>query len=152
VGPTLSEKLLSATGNAAKLNPRAARFFALGMEEADQLKRFLNFFLALEIETHAVFGRIDHRAQAAQLLSGTSSPSSSTIGLIGLQVESLKSLVDRFVWCASCVWTDLAEADIALFKDLKSARDEIAHGRASETPPGFARSAEILAQKILWRW
>lgn len=151
-GATLSGKLVSATKKAPKLSPRAARFFALGMGEGDPLKRFLYFFLALEVETHAVFGRIDHQAQTTQLLSGGESPSSSaTLSLIGLQVAKLKNLFDRFVWCASCVWTDLAEADIALFKDLKSARDEIAHGQASEPPPGFARSAEILAQKILWR-
>lgn len=151
-GTTLSGKLFSATEKAAKLNPRTAKFFALGMEESDPLKRFLNFFLALEVETHAVFGRIDHQAQATQLLSGGESPSfSATLSLIGLQVANLKNLFDRFVWCASCVWTDLSEADITLFKDLKAARDEIAHGRASEPPSGFARSAEIFAQKILWR-
>lgn len=151
-GALLSGKLFSATDKAPKLNQRTARFFALGMEESDPLKRFLNFFLALEVETHAVFGRIDHQAQATQLLSGAGAQSSTaTLSLIGLQVANLKNLFDRFVWCASCVWTDLAETDIALFKELKSARDEIAHGRASEPPPGFARSAEILAQKILWR-
>ncbi len=151
-GALLSGKLFSATDKAPKLNQRTARFFALGMEESDPLKRFLNFFLALEVETYAVFGRIDHQAQATQLLSRAGAQSSTaTLSLIGLQVANLKNLFDRFVWCASCVWTDLAETDIALFKELKSARDEIAHGRASEPPPGFARSAEILAQKILWR-
>lgn len=148
---TLSNRLSDVVKRAPKLNQRAARFFALGLAEDDQLKRFLYFFLALEVETHAVFGRIDHQAQTAQLLSGTASPSATTLNLVRCQVAALKNLFDRFVWCTACTWTDLTEADIALFKELKSARDAIAHGRASEPPLGFARSAESLARKVLWR-
>lgn len=45
--------------SAPRINIKAARFFSLGMAE-DDLKKFLYFFLALEVETHAVFGRIIH--------------------------------------------------------------------------------------------
>ncbi|MCQ1548740.1 MAG: hypothetical protein NOF05_07950 [Candidatus Accumulibacter phosphatis] len=145
----LCQKLVDATAKAPALNQRAARFFALGVGEDDQLKRFLYFFLALEVETHAVFGRIDHETQTTTLLSGVTS--TSTAKLIEAQVASLGNLFDRFVWCAACIWRDLAEEDITLFKELKGARDAIAHGRESEPPAGFARSAEILAYKILWR-
>lgn len=148
---TLSNKLADVVARAPKLNQRAARFFALGLAEDDQLKRFLYFFLALEVETHAVFGRIDHQAHTARLLSGATSPSTATMNLIGIQVAALTNLFDRFAWCSTCTWTDLTDADIALFKELKSARDAIAHGRASEPPAGSARSAEGLARKLLWR-
>ena len=37
---------------ATTLHERAAKFFALGTAENDQLKRFLYFFLSLEVETH----------------------------------------------------------------------------------------------------
>lgn len=131
---TLSNRLSDVVKRAPKLNQRAARFFTLGVGEDDQLKRFLYFFLALEVETHAVFGRIDHQAQTTQLLSGTASPAATTLSLVGSQVAALTNLFDRFVWCAACTWTDLTEADIALFKELKTARDAIAHGRASEPP------------------
>jgi hypothetical protein len=150
-GTTLAGKLSEATEKAPRLNSRAARFFELGMGEDDQLKRFLYFFLAIEVETHAVFGRIDHQSQTTQLLRTELPPSPATLKLFSLKVAELKNLFDRFVWCASCVWTNLAEPDVALFKDLKAARDAIAHGKASEPPFGFARSAETLAQKILWR-
>ena len=145
----LSTRLSEVVGRAPTLNQRAARFFALGLAEDDQLKRFLYFFLALEVETHAVFGRIDHQAQAARLLSGTTLPSTTTLNLIGAQVTALTSLFDRFAWCSACTWTDLQEADIALFKKLKAARDAIAHGRASEPPADYASSAEVLARKLL---
>jgi hypothetical protein len=148
---TLKKELSDVVKRAPKLNQRAARFFTLGVGEDDHLKRFLYFFLALEVETHAVFGRIDHQAQISQLFSGAVLQGATTLNLVGSQVAALTNLFDRFVWCAACTWTGLPEADIALFKELKTARDAIAHGRASEPPLGFARSAEILAQKILWR-
>ena len=150
-GTILASKLSDATTKAPKLNQRAARFFALGAGEDDELKRFLYFFLALEVETHAVFGRIDHLSQTARLLAGMSSPSATTLSLLSSQVATLGNLFDRFVWCAACTWTELTETDTELFKKLKSARDAIAHGRESEPPTGCARSAEILARKILWR-
>ena len=148
--PQLEEKLSLARSLTSSLNHKAARFFALGLAEDDQLKRFLDFFLALEVETHATFGRIDHAASLARLLDRKTERSQSASGLIGRQVEGLKNLYDRFVWCAACVWLKLSDGDIAQFKALKGARDDIAHGSASEPPVGFAMQAELLAHKVLW--
>lgn len=145
----LAEKLQAVTLLASAINQKASRFFALGLAEEDQLKRFLYFFLALEIETHAVFGRIDHAAGLKKMLNETSAYSQSTTQLLRTQVHHLKNLYDRFVWCAACVWIKLDESDIAQFKALKLARDDIAHGSASEPPHGFARHAELLAHKVL---
>lgn len=147
----LTEKLELATALASTLNQKASRFFALGLAEEDQLKRFLYFFLALEVETHAVFSHIDHPAALKKLFGGAASSGEATTKLIQNQVKSLKNLYDRFVWCAACAWPKLGDDDIAQFKKLKSARDDIAHGSASEPPPGFARLAELLAHKVLWR-
>lgn len=146
----LAEKLDLATNLASTLNPKAARFFALGLAEEDQLKRFLYFFLALEIQTHAIFGCIDHAAALSKLLDGALLGGQSTAKLFQKQVDGLKNLYDRFVWCATCAWHNLNEGDIAQFKLLKTARDDIAHGSASEPPLGFARHAELLAHKVLW--
>lgn len=146
----LAGKLADVATKAPRLNQRAAKFFALGIGEGDQLKKFLYFFLALEIEANAVFKRINHEAQAIKLLSGTSSPSTVTVNLLKNQMKSLNNIFDKFVWCAVCVWTNLNEQDVSLFMELKKARDDIAHGDASEPPAGFANSAELLAQKVLW--
>jgi hypothetical protein len=139
-------------GRAPTLHQRAARYFALGTAEDDQLKKFLFFFLSLEVETHAVFGRIDHarKLRGNLLRDGARAPRPSAIELITRDVSKWDNLFDRFVWCATCVWCGLADDDIRLFKDLKSTRDAIAHGRASEPPAGFARQAELLAHKVLW--
>ena len=150
---TVGDKIESSVAKAPKLHQRAANYFALGCAENDQLKRFLYFFLSLEVETHAVFGRISDRANTASLLP-VGSPGSrlpSSVELLVSKVTALDNLFDRFVWCANTFWTHLAEDDVALFKKLKGARDAIAHGRESEPPAGFARSAELLAHKVLWR-
>ena len=148
--PQLAEKLNLAKSLTTTLNPKASRFFALGLAEEDQLKRFLYFFLALEVETHATFGRIDHAANLARLLNDKTARTQSTTKLLSAQVDNLKNLHDRFVWCATCILHVLDDADISQFKALKAARDDIAHGSASEPPLGFARQAELLAHKILW--
>ena len=149
--PQLAEKLDVAKNLTLELNPKASRFFALGLAEEDQLKRFLYFFLAIEVETHAVFGRIDHIAAIKSLFDGAPVLGESAAKLLLAQVDGLRNLYDRFVWCASCAWPKLDESDLVQFKALKGARDDIAHGSASEPPPGFARQVERLAHKVLWR-
>lgn len=146
----LIESLASATARAPQINQRAAKFFWLGAGENDHVKRFLYFFLAIEVQTHAVFTRLDHEVKVADLLSGAKNLLPDAIALVRTQVASLTNLFDRFIWCTSCAWSHLTEADVALFKELKDARDAIAHGRASEPPAGFPRSAQLLAHKILW--
>lgn len=146
----LANKLEQAVNLAPILNPKASRFFALGLGEDDELRKFLYFFLALEVETHAVFGRIDHSVSLRKLLNSGAPLGQSTVLLLQRQVDQLKNLHDRFVWCAASVWTNLHDDDIAQFKRLKQARDDIAHGSSSEPPAGFARLAEQLAHKLLW--
>lgn len=146
------EALDASVKRAPKLHQRAANYFSLGTAEDDQLKKFLYFFLSLEVETHAVFGRIDHarKLQGQVLRSGARAPRLSAAALITRDIAKWGNLFDRFVWCATCSWPGLADEDIKLFKELKSARDAIAHGQESVPPAGFARKAELLAHKILW--
>lgn len=146
----LIDALAISTARAPKLNQRAAKFFWLGAGESDNVKRFLYFFLTLEVQTHAVFTRLDHEVKVANLLSDANGLLPDTIALVRTQVASLTNLFDRFVWCTGCAWPQVTEADVALFKKLKDARDAIAHGRASDAPPGFPRSAQLLARKVLW--
>ncbi len=128
-----------------------SRLFSLGLGEEDEFKKFLYFFLALEIETHAVFGRIDHPTALNELFRGAARTRESTLLLLQRQADQLRNLYDRFVWCAASVWKNLRDEDVAQFKSLKQARDDIAHGTISEPPQGFARQAEQLAHKVLWQ-
>ena len=137
------EVLATAVERTPTLNHSAAKYFALGIAEDDQLKRFLYFFLSLEVETHAVFSQIDHATSLGNQIfrDGVSVPRPSTAELITRDVSKWVNLFDRFVWCTTCSWPNLVDDDVTLFKNLKKARDAIAHGRASEPPADFARKA-----------
>lgn len=148
---SLSGALQAVSERASHLNKRAASFFALGVGEVDELKKFLYFFLSLEIETHAAFGRIKHRAFLESAVAERQSARAAAIALLERQVSGLGNLLDRFAWCAASSWPHLSDKDVETFKLLKEARDAIAHGRASEPPRGFARNAELLAHKVLWQ-
>lgn len=148
--PLLFEKLEAARKLTSSPNAKVSRFYALGVAEEDQLKRFLYFFLALEVETHAAYGRIDHSAELSKLLNGDIAHGHSATQFLQAQVGSLRNLYDRFIWCATCVWSQLNDTDIYQFKLLKGARDDIAHGSASEPPVGFSLQAQLLAHKVLW--
>src|SRR5205823_890913 len=130
---------------APQLNTKAARFFALGLGEEDELKKFLYFFLALEVQTHAAFGRIDHALALQKLLDRAAPPKPSAVALLQRQADQLRNLFDRFVWCAACAWPGVDDVDVEQFKKLKTARDDIAHGSVSEPPSGYARLAQQLA-------
>ena len=132
-----------------QLNPKAARFFALGLGEDDELKKFLYFFLTLEVQTHAAFARIDHAGAFQKLLDPASPSNPSVVALLQRQADQLRNLFDRFVWCTACAWSGIDDADVEQFKRLKSARDDIAHGSVHAPPSGYARLAEQLALKVL---
>lgn len=134
---------------APRVNGKAARFFMLGMAEEDDLKKFLYFFLALEVETHAIFGRIDQARAVQQLLDPASTPLPAALALLKRQTDQIRNLFDRFVWNAACAWIGITEADVQCFKELKTARDDIAHGTLTEPPSGYARKAQDLARKVL---
>lgn len=133
---------------ATQINPRVARFFHLALQEDDLLKRFLYFFLSIEIETHAVYSSIDHFAHIASLVNNPSRIRTSTIEYFENQRERCTTLKDRFVWCAFCVWTHLNDSDIDEFRRLKKIRDDIAHGSIAAPPADSVRAAEKLAAKL----
>ena len=134
---------------APSINHKAAKFYALGMHESDELKQFLYYFLAIEISVHAAFKQVDHHAAVSQLMSATQSTARSAIELIQRQTSSLNRLSDRFAWCACINWAEIGEDEIELFKKLKLVRDQIAHGTKFAPPSGYARMAQELAKKIL---
>ena len=132
-----------------RINIKAARFFMLGLAEEVDLKKFLYFFLALEIETHAVFGSIDQGRALQQLLDPALTPLPAVLVLLKRQTDQIRNLFDRFVWNAACAWTGVTEADVQQFKQLKTARDDIAHGTLTEPPGGYSGQAQQLARKLL---
>jgi hypothetical protein len=145
----IKDKLTESMRRAKALNPKSSKLFALGVGEKEEYKKFMYFFLALEVETHLAFGRIDHAGSVDSMLDASPMKRQFTMGLLKRQAEQLRSLGDRFIWCATFVWTNLLDEDVDQFKKLKDVRDGIAHGRLPEPPAGFSLIAEKLAQKIM---
>jgi hypothetical protein len=133
---------------ASELDPKVAKFFTRGSEEGDPLKRFLFFFLAIEIETHAVFQSIDHIAHMKEFASRSEGIRESALRFLGSQPEKWTGVADRFVWAAMCAWTHLDDSDINTFKRLKRIRNDIAHGSIDVPPSDAVAAVERLALKL----
>lgn len=144
----VEERLASGVNLASTMNPKVARFFQLGLNDDDPLKKFLYFFLAIEIETHATFGKIDHAKNFSLLITAPQRVTVSTHEFFNGHRQRWTNLRDRFVWCTLCIWTHMDDADIEEFVRLKKIRDEIAHG-STATPPQWAVSGvQRLATKL----
>lgn len=143
-----AERLASAMSIASHMKQKVARFYHLALHEDDPLKRFLYFFLAIEIETHATFSTIDHPKQIAALVDPPSHAVATTRAFFNNQRERWTNLRDRFVWCVLCEWPQLSDSDVEDFKRLKTIRDEIAHGSLSAPPSDSVLVVEKLAAKL----
>jgi hypothetical protein len=144
----IERRLASGVNIASAMNPKVARFFQLALDEDDPLKKFLYFFLAIEIETHATFKKIDHATNLSVLITAPDRVAVSTQDFFDGQRQRWTNLGDRFVWCVLCVWTHLCDADVEEFRRLKRIRDDIAHGSIATPPNSAVAGAGKLAGKL----
>ena len=143
-----SERLASAMGIASGMKQKVARFFQLAIHEEDPLKRFLYFFLAIEIETHATFATIDHPKNISRLVLPPTHAVATAQAFFEGQRQKWTNLRDRFEWCVLCAWPHLSDSDVDDFKRLKTIRDEIAHGSLATPPSDSVLIVEKLAAKL----
>jgi hypothetical protein len=144
----LTEQLARATIAASLLNPKVARFFHLALEERDPLKRFLYFFLTIEVHTHATFALIDHSSALAMLVSTDERTAGVVLPFLAEQREYWRTLRGRFAWCVACKWTHLSQLDVETFGHLKSIRDQISHGVIASPSASDVTAVERLATLI----
>lgn len=144
----MNARLRKALSLAATISPKVARFYHLAVSEDDPLKKFLYFFLAIEIDTHAAFGAIDHAQALAQLLAPPSRATASIKLLFDKQPGNWRAIKERFMWCVACVWRHMSDADVDEFTRIKAVRDGIAHGSISVPPDWAVASVEKLAAKL----
>lgn len=139
--------LASAIELAESVDPRVSQFFQLGLRDGDSLKRFLYYFLAIEIEVHRVFRTV---TRAQHITNGATLAPRLCMSLNRLieHRDNWTNLSDRFVWCAVSVWKHLSDADIEEFKRLKKVRDGIAHGDVASPDAASVLAVEKLAKKI----
>lgn len=143
-----AERLTSAMEIAGGMKQKVARFFHLALHEEDPLKRFLYFFLAIEIETHATFSMIDHPKRISSLVLPPTHAVATTQAFFEGQRQKWTNLRDRFVWCVLCAWPHLSDSDVEDFKRIKAIRDEIAHGSLAAPPSDSVLVVERLAAKL----
>jgi hypothetical protein len=144
-----TDRLESAVSIAKGMNQKVAQFFHLALHEVDPLKRFLYFFLAVEIETHATFATVDHAQNISNLIHSPSRATKTAQAFFDSQREKWTNLRDRFAWCVLCAWPSLSDTDVDNFKHLKKIRDEIAHGSIANPPTDAVMLIEKLATKLL---
>jgi hypothetical protein len=144
----LGHDLDRAISLASELNPRASQFFQLGLRDQDELKRFLYYFLAIEIETHRVFRRVPIEAHLQNAGALESRTATAVEALLLAKHDNWRSLADRFVWCVVSAWTHLSNEDVKEFRRLKTIRDDIAHGTISRPTGRDVLAVEALAKKL----
>jgi hypothetical protein len=131
----------------AKIDSKSASFFHLALTEKDLLKKFLYFFLSIEIVTHSSFGTINHELCVSQLSVNRAKPWTKELSFLR-EVKKWPNLRDRFLWCASFLWTHLKEEDVETFARLKKVRDDIAHGNIREPKATDVEAAQLLAIRL----
>lgn len=147
-GEDIESGIQSVVKLAGLLDHRVSRFFQLGLHDQDDLKRFLYYFLAIEIEVHRVFRTVSRAQHVTNGVTLDPRVSSSLASLIESRLENWKNLTDRFVWCVVSVWKHLSDDDIGEFKRLKKVRDRIAHGEIASPDPAAVVAVENLVMKI----
>lgn len=125
------------------------RFYYAGMIETDAMKRFLFFFLFLERLTHSTFRTIDHRVASKGLYNVPLRLVETGAEYLTSAQEGAKTLMQRFMWCALLVWTNLTDDDIREFQLLKTERDRISHGERISAEVSLAKRAQRLASSVL---
>lgn len=143
----ISTNLAEAINIAGRIKRKVARFFHLAMQEDDPLKRFLFYFLAVEIQTHETFKSMG-LPRDSLLGSPPERATASAQFLVEPPRESWKSVQDRFIWCVLSEWHHLTDADVEVFRRLKGVRDKIAHGSLSEPPAEAVIDVEKLAARL----
>lgn len=145
----LSEALERSAKHGQSINSKVANFFNLASQEKDALKKFLYYFLSIEIITHQEFQKIDHERFLKDFFSPPKRVSTSAHDLFQLRNEHMTFLKDRFVWCSLCVWEGMNDDDIVAFKEVKKIRDDIGHGKLSSPSNEQVDAARNLARKVL---
>jgi hypothetical protein len=135
-----------------KLHYKVGYFFDLATKEKDSLKRFLYYFLVLEVHTNQIFKTLDYSSKSSSFEAINKLPNrieKETAALFQSYQKDAKNLTHRFIWCSLLAWNDVTDEDIQLFKDLKKFRDQIFHGEEVDLKSLPINQARQLALKMI---
>ena len=144
------EQLLSdSIDRLPNLDTRATGFLYSAEVEKDRIRRFLNYFVSVEIATHRAFKSTDE--SSTEILSSALPSQIRAEGgaLIERIYSEFRSLVDRFVWCSVVCWPNMTDHEIAELRRLKKIRDDIAHGKVGDVAQTDVEAMRSLALTVL---
>jgi hypothetical protein len=141
------ERLTETTRMAAALDANHAYLFQRALRDEDPLKKFLFFFLSIEVEVNRAFGT---RTKQSHVTCGATFERriSESLSELICNQSNFRNLSDKFIWCVASLWTKLNDADIKEFKRLKRVRDSIAHGSIVEPQATDLAAVELMAKSI----
>jgi hypothetical protein len=140
------EAALTASEN---IHSKIGYFFDLAIRETDSLKKFLYYFLVIEVHTHQVFKTFDYSTSFSVSNNIPKRIEDEATNLLFTYPEDAKNLTTRFIWCSSLKWKDMTDADINQFKLIKKIRDRIYHGEDVDMRALPLIQAQKLTLKIL---
>ena len=142
----LASRIKAAFSACLEFHPNVGYFFDLATREKDVLKKFLYYYLVIEIHTHNEFKKIDY-----SLSFEVPKWIESSAMQFFVKYQEAKNLSQRFIWCLLLRWIEVGEKDFIQFREIKKFRDNIYHGE--EVPEGTlpVNQARQLALKMLRR-
>lgn len=147
LGSEIAEMLERVPAIAPQVPAKASKFFHMALSETDVLKKFLYFFLSIEVATHSTFSSINNDKHVEMLVKRASPAWFADLSLFQ-DIKKWPKLKDRFLWCAMGVWTHMTDKDVETFSSLKRIRDKLAHGDIDSPTDEHAQAAQSLAAKI----
>jgi len=140
------EAALNANEN---IHSKVGYFFDLAIREKDSLKKFLYYFLVIEVHTHQVFKSLNYPSLFTVLNSVPDRIKAEATNLLVAYQTDARKLSHRFIWCSLLRWEDITDEDVRQFKSLKKIRDEIYHGEEVDLKTLPLNHAQKLALKII---
>ncbi len=131
------------------IHSKVGYFFDLAIREKDNLKKFLYYFLVIEVHTHQVFKSLDYPSLVSVVNNVPDRIQTEATNLLVTYQADAKNLSHRFIWCSLLKWEDITDEDIKQFRHLKKIRDKIFHGDEVDTKTLPLNKAQKLALKII---
>lgn len=144
----LSSRVSKAVSLFNKIDNKVSTFFQLAQEEADIFRRFLYFFMVVELHTHAMFKKnyqnninfLNNKPDRMKLTSKKLTNERQNIPL---------NLFQKFEYCSKHLWNNITVQDIEDFKTAKTIRNKLVHGVNIQENTIPVNSLEKLCFKIL---
>lgn len=145
----INSSLLKSKELCPKLTEDTSRHIHAALNESDNLKKFLSYFLFVERYTHSTFKRLNYDDDTKKLFNIPDRIAVKGVSFFKNQLDLAKNLNQRFHWCALLKWKHINDQDIECFQEVKKVRDRVAHGEDIDESILPVERIKMLALKML---